>query len=173
MARVWLALTLRPSAETGATVEELESDIARILGEDFELFVPAIFGSKTQKLGKTRQLMEGYIFLHAEEDHKKLSRVEGSSYFDGFLCEKRKYSIIPDSDIEKLRAQLEELRFSGVCEGVGVRILNGVYESLCGVVVSVDTEALEADVEIKLSSKVMVVKLPLGGLAVEDEEIDS
>lgn len=164
---VWVAMVLKPLAEKLATFPELERDIRKYIKSEISIFFPVASGDYEKKLSEARILIDGYVFLHVVIAEVTQYDFSDSMYFEGLLCEEGVPCIIPDSDITKMREQVEVLFSRGLGKGSKVKVVDGVYQNLKGEIKDVDMEKKMAIVSISLSSKSFEASISLAFLEEE------
>jgi len=171
----WVALELTRQGEQKVEDGTLATELRSILSvdPDWPIFIPArVYHRGGRRI--TVHLMEGYAFVASglnevdyfrlEADNNKfVSRIMTASSPGGL----RVLKTIPDRQIQTLRRQLVEEISSDIVTGLQVRVAEGKYKGLDGLVLGVDDEY--AFVKIELRSLKIVAKIPRILLVGDDE----
>lgn len=173
--RSWVVLELTRQGE----VKSEEGVLAGLLREclrvqsDWPVFVP----SATYYTGGRRitlHLLEGYAFVASGLPDVAYFALERTPYVRSVLTTRaggrnamRTLSVVPESSITEMQAQLAEQVSSDVTEGMRVTISDGVYTSLSGDVVILEGDS--AHVRIQLRSLDLIVKMPRVFLSPSEE----
>ncbi len=152
--------------EDGTIEDTLRSDLGGDLPlpPEFPIFVPAITYTKGKRKF-TIQLMEGYVFVASGLLETVYFDLERKSYIAQVIAppsgphKMRVLSTIPNSKILELREQFQELVTSDIELYDKVRVIDGTYRGLEGVVLGRDHE--HAFVEIALRSLKAIATVPL------------
>lgn len=163
-ARTWVVVELTRQGEAKAEESLLDSLLREALKveKDHPIFIPSV-----SYLNGGRQvtvsLMEGYAFLASGLPEMSYFGLEGSPYVRRVLSSKspngmRALSVIPESRILEMRAQLAQQVSSDITEGMRVTVTDGVYSHLDGEVVQVDGE--NARVRFLLRSLDLIAPVP-------------
>lgn len=164
-ATTWVALELTRQGELKVEDGSLARELRSALGveDDWPVFIPAKVYSKGGKK-ITVHLMEGYAFVATgldevqyfalEQEGKLVERVMTSRSPSGM----RVLSTIPERQIASLRRQLQDHVSSDIERGMEVRVKDGKYKGLEGVVTWVDLD--HAMVFITLRSLETVARIP-------------
>lgn len=164
----WVALELTRAGEKLVEEGKLANDIRYLLGveEEWPVFIPArVYEKKGKKI--TVHLMEGYAFIATGLDEVVYFRLEQTKYVEQVMATRgsrgiRVLSVIPDSKIVDLRKQLSLEIASDIVPGMTVRVLDGIYSKLEGIVL--DTEGDHAVIHFELRSLKVISKVPLAFL---------
>ena len=127
----WFALYTKPRSEFKASQQ--------LAGVEIEHYLPTITRLKQwsdRKKKVTEPLIRGYIFIYATE-HQRLASVEQPSIvrcvFDGGHP-----ASIPEWQIDNIRKMLslksEIIVYNGIVSGTKVKIKNGPFEGVVGIV---------------------------------------
>jgi transcription antitermination factor NusG len=170
-----VAIELTPLGEQKIEEGTLERSLRQDLDVelDFPVFIPAVNYMKGKK-GVTIHLMEGYAFVAAGLPEVRYFALEQRPYIEQIISIEsprkiRTISVIPDRNIRDLRRQLQERVASDIQVGEHVRITEGQYARLDGLVTAMNGS--DAYVFIKLRSLQVVATVPRIFLeALEDEE---
>lgn len=164
-AQTWIALELNRAGEQKIEDGSLETTLRSDLGvdSDFPLFIPATTYSKGTRT-ITLHLMEGYVFVGSGLSETQYFALERRPYIASIIHTKagphnlRVLSVISDVHIEEMREQLRALVSSDIEVGAEVRVLEGPYKTLQGLVL--DIEGDQAIVEIHLRSLELILTIP-------------
>lgn len=157
----WVVLELSAQGE----VEDpsvLKSAIRRVL-KGAEVFVPAsvsvVGGSKM-----VHRLIDNYVFVRRDRADPAFYQLEGTKYISSILSSQngRHRQVLPvrDSDIEKMRKQIQIETDQGIEIGDQVEVLSGAYRGIRGRVIEEIPEEDMVQVYISLRSKEAIVTLP-------------
>lgn len=160
----WVALELTRAGEKLVEDNSLANDLRRLLGveEDWPIFIPArVYEKKGKKI--TIHLMEGYAFIATGLDEVVYFRLEQTKLVEQVMATRgsrgiRVLSVIPDGKIKDLRKQLSQEVAADIIPGMTVRVLDGIYSKLEGIVL--DTEDDHAVIHFELRSLKVISKVP-------------
>lgn len=167
--KCWFALYTKPRSEFKASQQ-----LSRI---EIEHYLPTITRLKQwsdRKKKITEPLIKGYIFINANEK-QRLASVEQSSIvrciFDGGHP-----ASIPDWQIENIKKMLtldsEIIVYDGIVPGTKVKIKNGPFKGLVGIVTN-NEMGKSISVSIDLLNRSVITRVPQGSeLEVVKEIID-
>jgi len=149
--------------ETKVVDGNLESALRNDLGvnADFPIFIPVAVYPKGHKT-ITLHLMEGYVFVGAGLPDTTYFALERRPYVNQIISTPgkiRTLNVVQNSKIEELRAQLRQMIAADISNGENIRVINGAYRNLDGVVMIVVGET--AVVRIKLRSIEIVATIPI------------
>lgn len=163
--QTWVAVELSRQGEEkvqdGSLEATLRSDLG--VGKDFQIFVPAASYPRGDRRVMVL-LMEGYVFLASGLDDTVYFALERRAYVTQVLSTEsgrhrmRTLTTIPNKTIEDLRRQLRTMVTSDLPVGTRVRVTDGTYRNLEGVVQGADVE--NAYVEIRLRSLEVIASIP-------------
>lgn len=169
----WVAIELsrlgEEKVQEGSLEQLLRADLR--VGDDLQIFIPAA----TYPRGSRRVtvlLMEGYAFVAAGLPEVRYFELERKPYVVKVMSAPsggnriRTLHTVPNKTVEDLRQQLRKMITSDMPLGTQVRVLDGTYKNLEGVVQGSDEE--NAFVEIRLRSLEMVATIPRVLLEVQD-----
>lgn len=165
--RVWMSVVLKPLAEKVPTVLELEVELRKYLKGEAEFFFPVAVGDENKCLSDARILIDGYVFVKALSDAFITYNMSESAFFEGVLTQDEQPCQIPVDDIERMRAQVEKLHVRGLVMGTKVKVIEGSYRNLFGIIKQINPESKQAVVEISLISKTFEAKVPVSFLEEE------
>jgi hypothetical protein len=160
----WVALELTRAGERLVEEGQLANDLRYLLGveDEWPVFIPArVYEKKGKKI--TIHLMEGYAFIATGLDEVVYFRLEQTKYVEQVMATRgtrgiRVLSVIPDSKIVDLRKQLSLEIAADIVPGMTVRVLDGIYSKLEGIVL--DTEDDHAVIHFELRSLKVISKVP-------------
>lgn len=144
----WIPLKLThlgESAEHFIIVENLK----RIFGPKVEFFLP--YKNPQPSYSKKACVLEGYIFV-------KDSCYESADVHNSYYFEKVSNRVVSDDEINALRTKLKDLCEAVFFEREYVRITDGPYSNLDGIVLSVNRDTLI--IQIELRSKELIIEVP-------------
>ena len=156
----WIILQIR---ENVSDYFEIENSIKEVFG-DSEYFIPIHY----QKMGSYdcfNTLFDGYAFVKdTPKSREALSCIPFSGALVGPLVSSNKVQTLEHSVIVDFRKQLQSfLRNHGIIEGNTVLVLDGMFESLKGEVISIDDEK-KATVRFVRLSREFIAPIPLSSL---------
>lgn len=154
--RWWFALYTKPRSEFKAAEQISEAGV--------EYYLPSVTRVKQwsdRKKKVTEPLIKGYIFIHANERERVISLEQFSVV--RCLTEAGRAAKIPDWQIENLRKMLNNnsdvLVREGLVPGTKIKIKEGPFEGVIGVLQEIDNEKTLA-VTIDLLNRSVVAHLP-------------
>jgi transcription antitermination factor NusG len=156
--KTWFALYTKPRSEFKAGKQ--------LAGIEVEYYLPAITRLKQwsdRKKKVTEPLIRGYIFIHANE-HQRLASVEQPSIvrcvFDGGHP-----ASIPEWQIDNIRKMLsrnsEIIVRNGIISGTKVKIKNGPFEGVVGIVTN-NEMGKSISISIDLLNRSVITRVPQG-----------
>jgi transcription antitermination factor NusG len=161
----WVVLSLTRLGEQKVEDGTLVSSLLRDLNAapEHPVFVPSV----TYRKGRrhiTVHLMEGYVFVASGLPDVVYFALEQRPYIEQVMAtpperdRPRNLAVIPDEKIRNLKAQLQERVASDIQVGEVVRICEGQYRKMEGIVTGMDGS--DAHVFIKLRSLQVVATVP-------------
>ena len=162
-----MAIELTPlggiKIEDGSLDRSLRYDLN--IDADFPIFIPATTIKKGHRTS-TVYLLEGYVFVASGlMPETRYFRLEKKSYVEQVISTSsgphniRTLSVIPDSQIQSLRRQLQGIIGAEVAIGDNVKIIEGTYKGLEGVVEGKGRDT--AYVHFQLRSMNVITGIPL------------
>jgi transcription antitermination factor NusG len=165
----WFALYTKPRSEFKASQQ--------LAGVEIEHYLPTVTKLKQwsdRKKKVTEPLIRGYIFIYATE-HQRLASVEQPSIvrcvFDGGHP-----ASIPEWQIDNIRKMLslksEIIVYNGIVFGTKVKIKNGPFEGVVGIVTN-NEMGKSISISIDLLNRSVITRVPQGselGLIKEQQE---
>lgn len=157
----WYALYTKPRQEFIA--EEM------LLNLDIEVYLPKIIRFRKwsdRKKKIVEPLFKSYIFIRCDERKRSLactfSPIVKTIFFNG------KPSVIPPEQIENLKALLEKTNdlkvIEGIVKGTVVKIVDGPFSGIQGIVFSETNNDSMLAVSIELLNRTVIVHLPKNSL---------
>ncbi|MBT8387447.1 MAG: UpxY family transcription antiterminator [Ignavibacteria bacterium] len=154
----WFALYTKPRSEFKASQQ--------LAGVEIEHYLPAVMKLKQwsdRKKKVTEPLIRGYIFIYANE-HQRLASLEQPSIvrciFDGGHP-----AAIPDWQIDNIRKMLslksEIIVHNGIVSGTIVKIKNGPFEGVVGIVTN-NEMGKSISISIDILNRSVITKVPQG-----------
>lgn len=161
----WIAVELTKFGEQKIDEGTLAESLRRDLGVDdsHEVFIPAIAYKKGRR-NITIHLMEGYVFVASglpETDYFSLERRPYCAQVLSTLSgpgRMRVLSAIPDKNVRDMKQKLRELASADIPIGARVRVTDGTYRALEGIVLGLDGD--HAAVQIDLRSLHVIANIP-------------
>lgn len=155
----WLIIELSEAGES-ASRAELESALRTLLGETVEWFIP-IHHEKMGSYISTSVLFEGYVFIRDCEDTRNcVHDIREHRMFNRILQNGGRFDVVDSHTILALRRKLKNSIKREFLIGTPVRILEGVFTDLIGVVIDNEDDGRKVVVRIKRQSREWVVPLP-------------
>ena len=156
--KCWFALYTKPRSEFKA-----REQLALL---EVEHYLPTFTRLKQwsdRKKKITEPLIRGYIFIHANEQ-QRLASVEQPSVvrclFDGGHP-----ASIPDWQIDSIRKMLSQdteiIVYNGIVPGTKVKIKNGPFEGVVGIVTD-DEKGKTISISIDLLNRSVITRIPRG-----------
>lgn len=108
-------------------------NIKKVLGDDVEIFYID---------NKNEQSFDGYFFVN-KDITSVAYEFKGSVFFQNVLSSFERVTLIPNSDINKMRESVEKKHEIFFRYGDVLNVKRGVYESLKGICLSVDEKTCE------------------------------
>lgn len=161
----WVVVQLSPAGEREKNVSILERSVHRFLGK-LMVFVPAACQSAKDEVrndSHTMFYMEGYIFVEFRENIN-YGKLSDTTYFDSVLSNKTQLFLLDDSQVAPLRKGVEELKVGDFSVGDSVRVIRGSFKNLIGKIHCVYSGGEAVQVDLKLSSKPMLIDFPSGSI---------
>lgn len=157
----WFALYTKPRAEFVAETKLNELGV--------EVYLPKILRVKQWSDRKKKilePLFKSYIFIRCTEQQRALAsylpQIVKTVCFDG------KPAIIPDEQIENIRTLLHKTNdvtvVDGIVEGTAVKIVEGPFAGVTGVVFTKLNDELMLGVSIELLNRTVVVQVSKNSL---------
>lgn len=154
--RWWFALYTKPRSEFKAAEQISEAGV--------QFYLPAVTRVKQwsdRKKKVTEPLLRGYIFIYANERERIISLEQYSVV--RCLTEAGRAAKIPDWQIENLKRMLSNegnlLVKEGLVPGTKIKIKEGPFEGVIGVLQEIDNEKTLV-VSIDLLNRSVIAKLP-------------
>ncbi len=156
--KIWFALYTKPRSEFKASQQ--------LAGVEVEHYLPTITRLKQwsdRKKKVTEPLIRGYIFIYATEN-QRLASVEQPSIvrcvFDGGHP-----ASIPEWQIDNIRKMLslksEIIVYNGIVSGTKVKIKNGPFEGVVGIVTN-NEMGKSISISIDLLNRSVITRVPQG-----------
>jgi transcription antitermination factor NusG len=156
--KTWFALYTKPRSEFKASQQ--------LAGVEVEHYLPTITRLKQwsdRKKKVTEPIIRGYIFIHANEN-QRLASVEQPSIvrcvFDGGHP-----ASIPEWQIDNIRKMLslksEIIVYNGIVSGTKVKIKNGPFEGVVGIVTN-NEMGKSISISIDLLNRSVITSVPQG-----------
>ena len=156
--KTWFALYTKPRSEFKASQQ--------LTGVEVEHYLPTITRLKQwsdRKKKVTEPLIRGYIFIYATEN-QRLASVEQPSIvrcvFDGGHP-----ASIPEWQIDNIRKMLslksEIIVYNGIVSGTKVKIKNGPFEGVVGIVTN-NEMGKSISISIDLLNRSVITRVPQG-----------
>jgi transcription antitermination factor NusG len=173
--KYWVILELSPQGEQ-ATPKQIDKSLRKRLQGKCDVFIPGITYKRRGK-DVTIHYMQGYVFVEAG--------LPSSMYFDlvhhPFIASvlyhfddltsanpRMILSLLPDSEIEKMREELENLTRVKFEVGDEVLITEGIYKNMKATIKSVHEDSV--NVEIKMRSMMTLIDMPVAMMRYLTEE---
>ncbi len=155
----WYIIELSEHGET-ATYPELVASIHTVFGSDADFFIP-IYHEQMGSYISTNVLFEGYVFVRDSiEVRDCLSNVKDSRFFAGLLKMCGKVQMLDSRAIGGLRRKLKNSLNKKFKPGVRVKINDGVFQNLEGVIQNMEDGGRIANVKIVCLSREILAPIP-------------
>ena len=160
----WVVVELTRQGELLVEEGGFENRLRTQLGvtSSHPIFIPS---SRYMASGRqiTVHLMEGYVFVASGLPEVQYFRLESEPYVRKILSSQlpngmRCLQVLPDSSIQSLRQQLRQDVVSDIKVGMKVRITEGTYANLVGVVT--DMQGDDAYIHVELRSLDLLASIP-------------
>jgi transcription antitermination factor NusG len=152
-------LILELSDTESAEYREIEAAIITMFGE-VDYFIP-IYHEKIGSYTSSSILMEGYAFVKDTPAVRDcLANLRDQRVFSKALCRGHRFETVSSTEIAVLKRKLKfslKRRFS---VGEKVKILDGIFKSLEGEVISIEDGGKTIMVKIKRISREMIAPVP-------------
>jgi transcription antitermination factor NusG len=163
--QTWVAVELSKLGEEKVQEGQLDAVLRADLGvgDEFQIFIPAATYPRGHRK-VTLLLIEGYVFLASGLPETKYFELEKRPYVSQVMSTPaggtriRTLTTIPNKTVEDFRNQLRRLMTADLPFGTRVKVTDGVYKNLEGVVRGGDEE--NAYVEIRLRSIELMATIP-------------
>lgn len=157
----WVVLELTPQGED-EDPDVLRSSLLRTL-RGSEIFIPA----SISKVGDSRvvhKLIDNYVFVKREQPDHFYFKIEGTKYVTSVLTvpsgRNRRISAVRDTDIAKMKRQIQVETEQGIEVDDEVEVMSGAYKGIRGRVIEEIPENDSVQVYISLRSKQTIITLP-------------
>lgn len=155
----WVVVQLSNNGEHEPNLAVIERSIDRILRKKLSVFIPATM-QKARSDNQTIFYMDGYIFIEYQEGIQ-YHRLNGTNYFETVVSSSRdRLSLLSDSDLEPLRKGVESLKIGAFKLNDQVKVTKGTFKNLTGTISFVYDGGEQVQVNLKLSSKPMLIDYP-------------
>ena len=162
MVRQWVTFQLSERGESA--LDEEPSIITRLLDRylNSEYFLPVYFHNAKAYSNKI-YLIRGYIFIEfKQEEVRYYPKIASSHYFIGPLLISNRIHLTPDSEIKKLKKQLEKMSFPKIKLGDTVKVIDGKYKNLKAEVTDIYPKEKTVDLSVKLKCMdILVPNVPI------------
>jgi transcription antitermination factor NusG len=160
--QTWVVIELNHLGETKVDEGTLENSLRRDLDvqSEFPIFIPVLSYPKGNRTINFH-LMEGYVFVGSGLADTAYFALERKDYVNQVITTPgrvRSLNVIPNTKIEELRKQLRQMVSADIQDGAEIRVLNGPYRNLEGIIIMVALDA--AIVRIQLRSLDLIVTIP-------------
>lgn len=174
MSDLWVVVELSHQGEK-KTPQELRSVIGQYIGEEVEIFIPALT-FKRRETHVTMYILEGYIFIASGlptskyfdiEDNVNVACVLTNDEASGrYLC------YVENDVVEDLKEQLREQAAMTLKKGDKVRIKEGAYAELDGEILDILDDDRAMVHVTDLQSMEIIIELPFQFLEHKMPELD-
>lgn len=160
----WVAVELSHVGEQKVVENTLERSLRRDLevDEDHPMFIPCTLFQRGGRV-VTIHLMEGYVFIASGLPETKYFSLERQPYVNQVMStmgshRMRVVSVITDAHVQRMRAELRRISCAEIPLGAEVRVTEGTYRNLTGMVTGIDGDS--AFILICLRSLDVVATVP-------------
>ncbi len=169
----WVVVQLTSTGEKEKNLELIRRSARRMLG-DVMVFIPAAT-QKVRNESHTTFYLDGYIFIQYRDGLNYL-KLQDTTYFRTVLCTvrggKKTYCLLDNAAMDNMVDGVNKLKTKGsFSPGQSVKIVQGGFKGLRGVVNMVYEDGGKVQVHVPLASKPMLVEFPPNFLADCPEEI--
>ena len=155
----WYILELSEYGET-IPYKEIIVSIQNIFGQDVEYFLP-IYHEQMGSYESTNVLFEGYAFVKDSDDVRdNLSSLKDSRNFSGLLRSCGKVQMLSSYVIGGLRRKLKNSLNKKFQPGVKVKINEGIFQNLEGVIQTLEDDGRVANIKIVCLSREILAPIP-------------
>lgn len=155
----WVVVQLSQNGEHETNLTSITKSVERLLKRKLETFIPAT----TQKVRSDQQTifyMDGYIFVEYY-DGVPYHRLNQTTYFESIVSFGRdRLNLVHDRDIAPLRKGVDSLKVGLFKIGDEVKVIKGTFKNLTGTVSAVYDGGEQIQLNVKLSSKPMLIDYP-------------
>lgn len=158
----WVIVSLSSNGERETNINAIKKSAQRIIKNvNVDVFVPAI-SQLVRGESETMFYMQGYIFIKFQENIHYL-KLRETTYFNDVLCSlvnrKIQYHLLDDSELKKIRQEVNNLKFSEFEVGDAVTVIKGNFKNLPGIISTVYDEE-QIQVSVTLRSKSLLIDFP-------------
>lgn len=168
----WVVVQLSSSGEKEKDIDLIYKSIYIALGYKVDIFIPAVV-QKAHEDSQTLRYMEGYVFIkYSPSIH--YGKLNDRGFFSKVLCSfdskknKRSYHLLNNDVIDVMKKAVQDLKIREYVENDKVRVINGTYKNMTGVIGGVDYDKSIASVIFNFRSKKSIIEFPFSYL----EKID-
>lgn len=168
----WLTIQLSERGEDVLNEDPtvIERSLKKITNSEY--FIPVHF-NKSKAYDNKIFLFTGYVFIKYEsEEVSNYLKFSNNIYFEGPLTVSKKFYLTPDSEILKLKSELEKITTPSIKKGDYVKVIDGKYKNLDAEVTDFNEESREADLRVKLKCMHIIVPSVPSSCLVKIEEED-
>lgn len=157
----WAVLELSAGGEKEENPNLIKKDLTSIL-PNLEIFIPTHW-NEDEQFQRRIELMQGYIFATGAETSKHYFLLESSKYITAVLSYKskngREPELVPNSEIENLKAQLNTKIEKDFEINDTVKFLDGQFKNLTGKIISILDDKEVDVVVLGLKSADFIVRI--------------
>lgn len=177
----WITIQLTEKGEEILNSEPkiLENFLKKIVKSEY--FLP-VFYNESKSYDNKIFLFTGYLFIkYNKNDLKNYTKLSNNQYFVGPLLYCKNLHLTPDSEIDKLKKELDKLIQPNIKKGDIVKVVDGKYKNLDAIVMEYYDDSAEADLKVTLKCMsiivpripaVCLIKVPIEetNIKIEEEE---
>jgi transcription antitermination factor NusG len=153
----WITIQLTEKGEDILNNEPkiLENFIKKIVKSEY--FLP-VYYNESKSYDNKIFLFTGYLFIrYNKNDLKNYAKLSNNQYFVGPLLYCKNLHLTPDSEIDKLKKELEKLIQPNIKKGDIVKVVDGKYKNLDAIVMEYYDKSSEADLKVTLKCMSIIV----------------
>lgn len=168
MATKWYIINVLSGYERKVISLVKESALKKGVSNSFHEFVLPIENTVQLKKGKRvnteKRIFPGYIIVLMDLNTTTWNIVKNTRHVGKLLGSNNKPSVLPDSEVKRVLAQVEEGKIVKEMKksfeiGESVKIINGVFETFCGIVEEVEDEKQRLKVLVSIFGRETPVDL--------------
>ena len=153
-------LILELSDTESIEFSEIEAAIITMFGDEADYFIP-IHHEKIGSYTSSSVLMDGYAFVKDTQAVRDcLANIRDQRVFSKALCRGHRFETVSSTEIAVLKRKLKLSLKRRFAVGEKVKILDGIFKSLEGEVISIEDGGKTLMVKIKRISREMIAPVP-------------
>lgn len=170
----WITIQLSEKGEDTLNEDPslIENALKKIIKSEY--FIPVYF-NKSKSYDNKIFLFTGYVFIrYNQKDYPNYHKFSNNVYFEGPLLISKKLHLTDNSEILRLKEELEKLTTPVIKKGDRVKVIDGKYKNLTADITAFYDDTREADLKVTLKCmNIIVPRIPSACLIkVDIEEIE-